>query len=463
MRKKRSVVSHKPRLDPLTFSERSNFFPPFGNPFGKESLGKSQDSKEKVVHSDGLRSENRPKKLKLKLRGVTHTIQTKYAADSGVGGASSIPKSSCRSDDFIPQPKPLLQDDINGKRFCSSDGGKGLGVKRKYSLKFDSTSRKEYSSKGKISRGSVPEDDEPARKSKRIPKRRVLDVGLSEDGNEDEEIRFLERLNASKVARSERSQMDDGYHGDDIENYKLPRLGKDSRKKSRSEKTYEDKDYLVEEELTSDDELESNGRKLKKGSLSLLLEGRQESTPTTRNRALQSGKDTGSGSSVVYLANNLLPSPSRKKKEKISEVEKQSKKAEAAQRRKIQSEKIAREAEAEAIRKILGQDTKKKKKEEELKQKRDELGRNCSAVTLAPNTVRWVNGPNGTIVTFSGDIGLPDIFSPVPCSYPPPREKCAGPNCTNAYKYRDSKSKLPLCSLHCYRALHGKTQPLITC
>lgn len=109
MRKKRSVVSHKPRLDPLTFSERSNFFPPFGNPFGKESLGKSQDSKEKVVHSDGLRSENRPKKLKLKLRGVTHTIQTKYTADSGVGGASSIPKSSCRSDDFIPQPKPLLQ------------------------------------------------------------------------------------------------------------------------------------------------------------------------------------------------------------------------------------------------------------------------------------------------------------------------------------------------------------------
>lgn len=207
--------------------------------------------------------------------------------------------------------KLLLQDGINGKRFCSSDGGKGLGVKRKYSLKFDSTSRKEYSSKGKISRGSVPEDDEPARKSKRIPKRRVLDVGLSEDGNEDEEIRFLERLNASKVARSERSQMDDGYHGDDIENYKLPRLGKDSRKKSRSEKTYEDKDYLVEEELTSDDELESNGRKLKKGSLSLLLEGRQESTPTTRNRALQSGKDTGSGSSVVYLANNLLPSPSR--------------------------------------------------------------------------------------------------------------------------------------------------------
>jgi len=48
-------------------------------------------------------------------------------------------------------------------------------------------------------------------------------------------------------------------------------------------------------------------------------------------------------------------------------------------------------------------------------------------------------------------------------SYPPPREKCAAPNCTNSYKYRDSKSKLPLCSLHCYRAIHQKMQPLIAC
>ncbi|KAL6193658.1 hypothetical protein ACLB2K_034742 [Fragaria x ananassa] len=457
VRKKRSVVSHKPRLDPLTFSERSNILLPIVHPIGNESPDKKHNSKEKLLHSDGLQSEKKPKKLKLKLRGVTHTIQTKYTVDS------------CPSNDLIPQPKPLLQD---GKPICSSDQGKGIGVKRKYSLKFDSALRKEYPSKDEISGESVPEDGKPARKSKRIHERRVLDVGLSEDGNEDDEIRFLERLNASKVALSKRSQMD-GAHGGDIGNRKLPRLQKHGGKKLRSEKKYEDKDYLgeeedeeEEEELTSDDELQSNRKTLKRGSLSLLLEGPQKSTPTTRNRALQSGIDvlTVSGSSVVNLANHLLPASS-KKKEKISEEDKQSKKAEAAQRRKIQTEKIAREAEAEAIRKILGQDSKKKKREEELKQKRDELsqGRNASAVTLAPNTVRWVNGPNGTVVTFSGDIGLPNIFSPVPCSYPPPREKCAGPNCTNAYKYRDSKSKLPLCSLHCYRALNGKTQPLTAC
>jgi hypothetical protein len=137
--------------------------------------------------------------------------------------------------------------------------------------------------------------------------------------------------------------------------------------------------------------------------------------------------------------------------------------------------------------------------------------RAASNLSLASNTVRWIIGPTGTIVTFSEDIGLPSIFDPVPCrykfpsiniifllfhlhththiysqfpsctwtyvitfdclmgfivwsfSYPPPREKCAGPNCKNSYKYRDSKSKLPLCSLHCYRAIHQKMQPLITC
>lgn len=128
---------------------------------------------------------------------------------------------------------------------------------------------------------------------------------------------------------------------------------------------------------------------------------------------------------------------------------------------------------------------------------------------LASNTVRWTMGPNGTVVTFSDDIGLPSIFQTMPnryiftslnlarfnllillsliffvtflvldmlwklhfcndyvmnCfSYPPPREKCAGPNCTNAYKYRDSKSKLPLCSLGCYKAIHEKISPVIAC
>jgi INO80 complex subunit B len=113
----------------------------------------------------------------------------------------------------------------------------------------------------------------------------------------------------------------------------------------------------------------------------------------------------------------------------------------------------------------------------------------------ASSTIRWVMGPTGTVVTFPKEMGLPSIFDSKPCrfcflllienscqstkftrpnwyqrlliddmnslrmcSYPPPREKCAGPSCTNPYKYRDSKSKLPLCSLQCYKAIQQQSQ-----
>jgi hypothetical protein len=42
-------------------------------------------------------------------------------------------------------------------------------------------------------------------------------------------------------------------------------------------------------------------------------------------------------------------------------------------------------------------------------------GKAANAITLASNTVRWVLGPTGTIVTFSEDMGLPSIFDPVRC------------------------------------------------
>ena len=39
------------------------------------------------------------------------------------------------------------------------------------------------------------------------------------------------------------------------------------------------------------------------------------------------------------------------------------------------------------------------------------------ASTLASNTVRLVIGQSGTTLTFSEDIGLPDIFKPITCRY----------------------------------------------
>ena len=99
---------------------------------------------------------------------------------------------------------------------------------------------------------------------------------------------------------------------------------------------------------------------------------------------------------------------------------------------------------AEAIRKILGQDSNRKKREEKLQKKRDEMAqarRNnatmiftilfplsifrltkflvqekaAKSMAMAGNTVRWVLGPAGTTVTFPEAVGLPNIFDSRPC------------------------------------------------
>jgi hypothetical protein len=54
-------------------------------------------------------------------------------------------------------------------------------------------------------------------------------------------------------------------------------------------------------------------------------------------------------------------------------MEQQLKKAEAAQRRKVQIEKAARESEEGAIKKILGQDSSRKKRGDKIKKRLDDL------------------------------------------------------------------------------------------
>ncbi|XVE82259.1 hypothetical protein DITRI_Ditri15bG0133900 [Diplodiscus trichospermus] len=438
IKKKRSIISRRPRFTQQTFTH--NYSTAIGSSGNEYQAFKNG--------SNGVGSENKLK-LKLKLGGVTRTIQTNSSADHAFGDAPSLTKSSHFPDAPQTQEKSFF---LDNKGSYLSEKGKGYEVHWKDFSRSGSGYGKGYSSKAKAPGVSVAVNEtdrnEPTRKSKRVPKRRVLDVGInSDDDEEDEEIRYLGRLNASNG----------------LSNYK----DEEYERNGRDSAIFEDGDYVEEDEPISDGEPGSKRKKLGTGSVDFFVEGRTESTPTTRNRALQSGKDllSGPGASLIEFPDGLPSAPSKKQKEKLSEVEQQLKKAEAAQRRRMQSEKAAREAEAEAIRKILGQDSGRKKREEKMKKQRDELaeGKAAKSETLASNTVRWVIGPSGTTVIFSEDIGLPPLFNSAPCSYPPPREKCAGPNCTNTYKYRDSKSKLPLCSLDCYKAIHAKAQPLIAC
>lgn len=443
------------------------------------------------VVSDGLEHENKVKKVKLKVCGVTRTIHAKSISDGASGVGSSTSKSSRISDAPRPRQKLIGQENSDDNRSFTSDKGSGLrGVPWKDFSKHGLNVGKADSSRSRMPEENISTNQadkyEPIRKSKRISKRRVLDEALG-DGDDDDEIRYLEKLKTSKatidynvededdeeggsrkqrkISRVLKSNVD-GRYDVNVEGHLSSRSGKEG-KKSRSGRVFEDTDYVEEEEPISDGENNTNKKKPKKEFVDLVGDNKKEITVTTRQRALQTGKDVSSslGASLIEFPNGLPPAPPRKQKEKLSEVEQQLKRAEALQRRRMQVEKAARESEAEAIRKILGQESSRKKREDKMKKRQEELAQEKAAnyMVLPSDSVRWIMGPSGTVVTFPNEMGLPTIFDSKPCSYPPPREKCAGPSCTNPYKYRDSKSKLPLCSLQCYKAIKEKMQPVTAC
>ncbi|CAI8610741.1 unnamed protein product [Vicia faba] len=403
MKRKRSNVSRKPRANCDAIFKRY---------IGWLPHAENESVRDPVVVSDGLGTNNKLKKLKLKFGGVTHTIHTKSGSDG------RNPKDNA---------------DNNGAR--SFDKKRELGGK---SVKISTGSyfaAENHSHKRKTT-------GQHSRKSKQVTERCSLGVGFSDEEGEDAELQFLEKINSSKRSASR---------------YKDNQGGTTMRGicKDALERKYGDRDY-VEGVPTSSDESILEGKKPKRESVNMVVP-RKQSTRSNRNCSVDSFNDMLSRpvASIIDISD---------KKAKLSE-EQLIKKAEAAKRRKIQAEKAAKEAEEAAIKKILGQDSAKKKKEEKMNKRRDELAKEKSSKPfhLASKTVRWTMGPNGTVVTFSEDMGLPSIFQTIPNSYPPPREKCAGPNCTNAYKYRDSKSKLPLCSLGCYKAIHGKISPVVAC
>ncbi|KAM0954488.1 putative INO80 complex subunit B-like region, Zinc finger, HIT-type, INO80 complex, subunit Ies2 [Dioscorea sansibarensis] len=438
--------------------------------------------------SNGSAESKQLKKVKLKVGGVVRTIHAKSNSETG-NTIDSSSKTSRSSDSSRHRQKLILPETSDDEESPTEKGNSTTQVMAWKDFGGGFSRGTKVDSRGKITEGSLSmkevdksqsvSSSEPTRKSKRVPKKRVLD-GAFDEVDEDDEIRYLERLKMAKVTRDYSAENEDDEEdslkkkkiskvskskriGYDIDEDYVSRSGKDNRRRSKSGKESDDADYMEEDEPGSDTGLEAKKKKQKE-PVDALTDSRAEPL-TTRQRALQSSKDGSTGSSLVEFPNGLPPAPPRKQKEKLSEVELQAKKAEAAQRRRMQVEKANRELEAATISKILGQDPKKKKKEEEKLKELDEKAQERAAnfLTLAPNTVRWIIGPTGTVVTFADDVGLPIILDSKPCSYPPPREKCAGPSCTNTYKYRDSKSNLPLCSLQCYRAIQEHSHSVSTC
>lgn len=412
---------------------------------------------------DGVGNDSKLKKVKLKVGGVTRTIQTKTDSHGAYGGLSTT--SARALDGSLPRQK-LTPQDTSSKDGLSEKKSGLQGIMSRDSPKGS------FSGKGDMGKtpmtnafGKGGDKSDPTRKSKRVPKRRVSE--WFDEDEKDDEIRYLEKLKTSKMSgyrdfeeeltnKRSLSRVSKVCKYEKDEN--VGRSRKDGRKKS--EQGSEDTAYEIEE-LLSDGEPEGKKKQKqrKESSDSSNDTMRGEMTLTTRQRALLSSKDSSASSvSQIEYPNGLPPAPPRKQKEKLTDVEQQLKKTEAAQKRRMQNEKAARESEAEAIRKILGQDSNRKKREDKIKKRQEELAQEKAAKEqmLAKSTIRVVMGPTGTVVTFPE--GLPPIFNSKPCSYPPPREQCAGPSCVNPYKYRDSKTKLPLCSLQCYKAIHEKGQ-----
>uniref|UniRef100_A0A2P2JCK5 Uncharacterized protein LOC105642632 isoform X2 n=1 Tax=Rhizophora mucronata TaxID=61149 RepID=A0A2P2JCK5_RHIMU len=385
--------------------------------------GENQNSEKSREILDALGNENKVKKFKVKVGGITRTI---HATSTSTKGSGSLEISRSQ------QRQNLLG---NSEEDVSVSNKTGLqGVPWRYFSGSDFNFGKEDHSMGRTSgkNTSTKQEGNPelVRKSKRIPKRRVLDGEIDED-DADDEIRYLEKLKIRALPGSgDDVEESSKKHGklSTMEKFSALRLGKEG-KKSSSDRISEDRDYREEFDLASDDELDGDNDnkrsyRQKKEYVDSLMESKREMTLTTRQRALQSSKGGSStaAANLIEFPDGLPPAPPRKQKEKLSEVELQLKKAEAAQKRRLQVEKAARESEAEAIRKILGQDSSRKKREEKIKKRQEELAQEkaANAQTLASSTVRWVSGPTGTTVTFSNDMGLPSILDSKPVRYDMP-------------------------------------------
>lgn len=276
-------------------------------------------------------------------------------------------------------------------------------------------------------------------------------------------------LPVRKSSRIPKKYLPEDEYVEDEDDYEAPQ----SRRKLKSERGLEELYQDDEDDKgppSSNEDSESSDSEIddvktrKADSPSFILDSKKVPL-TARQRAVQFSRTVPEArESLIEFPDGLPHFSQRKRQEKIPEFEQQLKKADAAQRRRMQAEKAAQKIQDDAIKKILGQDTLKQKREEKLRRQRDEMAqeKRDAAKTIAPNTIRWVIGPSGTVVSFSEDAEFLGIFNNVPCRYPPAREKCAGPSCNNTYKYRDSKSNLPLCSLLCYRAIHDMAQPLST-
>ncbi|XP_073292450.1 uncharacterized protein [Primulina huaijiensis] len=390
---------------------------------------------------DGTGNQRKFKLVRLKVGGVTHTIHARESLDgSCISGTSNMKSSHSEAVYSSRKLNPRENSDI-----CFMGEKVGLcGVPWKDFSKIAFSFEKMDSSGLDMTGESVKQGSKHERSCERkfVNKKYVSDeLYNDEDEDEDDEILYLQKLKNSKISVCSNTDYEDktigkqmrkvsrvmGWHTYGYETvigqYDSSNLRKESMN-SQLPRSFEVPDYLEDKDSVFDCEIEQLKNKNKRQEpIEVSKYSDMESSITTRKRAVLTGRDVspGLGAGPTHFP-TLSPATSRKQKEQLSEAEQQMKRAEAAKRRRMQNEKAARESEAVAIRKILGQDSSRKKREVKIKKQQENRAqeRTSNSAKIASNVIRWIMGPSGTIVTFPVEIGLPSIFEPKPCSYPPP-------------------------------------------
>ena len=150
--------------------------------------------------------------------------------------------------------------------------------------------------------------------------------GAFDEDDEDDEIRYLEKLRTFKIAAGREdfeeesikkqqriSRVSKNGKCDEILEDFASMSSKDGKKKSRSERGSEDTDYDEEEELVSDGAPGGNKKKkLRNDSIDSSIESKREPALTTRQRALlNKDASSASGASVIEFPSGLPPVPPR--------------------------------------------------------------------------------------------------------------------------------------------------------
>eukprot|EP00249_Psilotum_nudum_P014788 c25004_g1_i1 orf=161-2491(+) len=430
--------------------------------------GNELTSENQTTCNDKSSSQNRLTTLKLKVGGVVHTIHSDSRRQShscthlenGRQTESSWSKSSGRAG-LVVNGLPLLVTEPTKHR-------QRLILQENLEEDFVSCSKEQKQHFQRIGTdtfyaNNVESNLDVNDKSRDLPYSRVngsvMPTPSEFKGNVSPPLQAVR-----KSSRIPKKRILDGDHGNDPEPKK--------RQRRKVEEELGEDQYQVGEEygdIVGDDDIGSlvggrttgKRRKWKRVQMNSFIGGAErEASLITQQMTLHfsRGGDIDLKPKLIKHPGPVLSFP-RHQKENLLEAEWQLKKEAATQRRRQQVEKAAKEVQAIAMKKILGQDSQRKKREEKCRKLREELEQEKKAAAMATpsNSIRWVMGPSGNVVSFSQDLELPNIFSG-PCSYPKERERCAAPLCNNAYKYRDSKSHLPLCSLQCYQVVQKLPQ-----